>query len=288
MLTCQYCNKEFSTKITLYQHQQKAKYCLLLQGSSNVDYQCEHCKNLLSTRERLITHYASCKIKRKIEEENKENTITNEYKTTIKDLQNEILFYKDKLKDRDDYILKLEARLDKFENVITNMASEPKTTTTNNTMTDNSVTITNRFDINDTTQIREVLQKYLTKDVIARGQEGIAVMLSEHLLKGPNGESLYECTDVARQKFEFINADGNIETDPKATKLIRSIGQSGLSVQAKVAADDLWTKPDGKMDADKYSVYAGKVTEVMQLDKDSTKLRNKLASVTVRQRRARK
>ena len=152
----------------------------------------------------------------------------------------------------------------------------------------NNMTIMSRFDINDTKQIGDVIQKYLTKDVVARGQEGIAVMLCEHLLKGPNGESLYDCTDVSRQSFEFINVDGNVETDPKATKLIRSIGKSGLSIQANVAADKLWSKEDGKMDHEKYGIYADKVTEVMQLDKDSAKLRNKLASVMARPRRGRK
>jgi hypothetical protein len=80
----------------------------------------------------------------------------------------------------------------------------------------------------------------------------------------------------------------NVETDPKATKLIRSIGKSGLSIQANVAADKLWSKEDGKMDHEKYGIYADKVTEVMQLDKDSVKLRNKLASVMARPRRGRK
>lgn len=59
-------------------------------------------------------------------------------------------------------------------------------------------------------------------------------------------------------------------------------------MQANVAAGDLWTKEDGKMDHEKYGVYADKVTEVMQLEKDSAKLRNKLASVTARPRRGSK
>ena len=185
-------------------------------------------------------------------------------------------------------ITKLETMVASLQKTIADIALQPKTTTTNTTNTNNStnMTIMGRFDINDTKQIGEVIQKYLTKDVIARGQEGVAVMLSEHLLKGPNGESLYDCTDVSRQSFEFINADGNVETDPKATKLIRSIGKSGLSIQANVAAGDLWTKADGKMDTEKYGVYADKVTEVMQLENESAKLRNKLASVMARPRRA--
>ena len=271
-MNCDYCKKTFSSKSNLLTHQKTAKYCVELQGLQPTYFECEYCNKKFTSQQNRIEHTCKDRDISQIEEK-----IKFQYAIKIQDLERQ-------LQEKNEYITKLEARLDKFENVITNMASEPKTlTTTNNTNSNNTVYMT-KFDINDTKQIGDVLQKHLTKDVIARGQEGIALMLGEHLLKGPNGEPLYECTDVARQKFEFINADGNVETDPKATKLIRSINNSGLCQQATVAANDLWTNEDGRMDTDKYGVYAGKVTEVMQLEKDSTKLRNKLASVTARQK----
>ena len=126
-MICQYCNKEFSSKITLYQHQQKAKYCLQLQGSTNANYNCEHCNKSLSTNERLLTHLNACKIKRKKDEVSKENDLTYAYKNSIKDLQNEILNYQEKLREKNEYITKLEAKLEKFENaVVTNMAATSK------------------------------------------------------------------------------------------------------------------------------------------------------------------
>lgn len=291
-MECSFCKKTFSSKSNLSAHIKTAKYCLEMQGKNDSNYECEFCNKILSQKATLHDHLSVCKERYKKLLEKQEY----EFKSVLKKLEddsNEMLlkkmkekdiYYQERLQEKDDYITKLESRLDKFENVITNMASEPKTLTTNNTNSHNNTVYMNKFDINDTKQIGNVIQKYLTKDVIARGQEGIALMLGEYLLKGPNGEPLYECTDVARQKFEFVNADGNVETDPKATKLIRSINNSGLCQQATVAANDLWTNPDGRMDTEKYGVYAGKVTEVMQLEKDSTKLRNKLASVTVRQK----
>lgn len=299
-MECEYCRKKFTSKSNLTTHQKTTKYCLEIQGKIGEGFKCEYCTKIYTQSQSLETHISICKEKQKANDKQKEI----ENLQLIKKLQTELTLlkrnyheilkekeshYQEIIKEKSEYITKLESRLDRFETTVTNMATEPKTTTTNNNTNNTSnVTFMNKFDINDTKQISNVLQKYLTKDVIARGQEGIALMLGEHLLKGPNGEPLYECTDVARQKFEFVNADGNIETDPKATKLIRSINNSGLCQQATAAANDLWTNSDGRMDTDKYGVYAGKVTEVMQLEKDSTKLRNKLASVTARQKRGKK
>jgi hypothetical protein len=159
------------------------------------------------------------------------------FQNEIRKRDEEIRILTSKIEYKDNYIAKLESKLERFENTIVDIAKQPKTTA-NTTNTNNSVNhnINNRFDINNTERIGEVLKAHLTKEVIARGQEGVAIMISERLLKGPNGEALYECTDVSRQKFEFINADGNIESDPRAVKLIRSIGKSGLCEQAKIAS----------------------------------------------------
>ena len=273
-MECNFCKKTLSTKINLLTHQKNAKYCLLLQGKINTNFKCEHCNKYFSSQQTLNEHI--------------NHTCKKYIKKTYVELETENILLKEKLIEKNATIYKLEEQISSLQKTIADIACQPKTTNNNMNTNSNNVTFMNKFDINDTKQIGNVLQKYLTKDVIARGQEGIALMLGEHLLKGPNGEPLYECTDVARQKFEFINVDGNIETDPKATKLIRSINKSGLCQQATVAANDLWTNEDGRMDTDKYGVYTGKVTEVMQLEKDSTKLRNKLASVTVRQKRVKK
>jgi hypothetical protein len=277
-MNCSFCDKTFANKYVLKTHIECNKKCIAGRGLDiPQNYVCKSCTHISTRHNDFQVHLSNCS----------KYTVDLQKEIYEKNLQEIQQKYQEKLKDKDEYIAKLEARIDKFEKTISEIALQPKSTTTNTTNT-NNMTIMGRFDINDTKQIGDVIQKYLTKDVVARGQEGVAVMLCEHLLKGPNGESLYDCTDVSRQSFEFINVDGNIETDPKATKLIRSIGKSGLSIQANVAADKLWSKEDGKMDHEKYGIYADKVTEVMQLEKDSAKLRNKLASVMARPRRGRK
>lgn len=131
-----------------------------------------------------------------------------------------------------------------------------------------------------------MLDLHLTPDVMRRGQEGVAEMLKERLLKTETGEPIYECTDVARQKFEFRNADGNMETDPKATKLIRSLGRSGVWNKAHSTGKKLWEKSDGTVNVDAQNVFMPHVTEVLDMDKDSSKLRSRLASITARQKKS--
>ena len=111
-------------------------------------------------------------------------------------------------------------------------------------------------------------------------------MLKTHLLQTESGEPMYECTDVARQKFEFRNVDGNMETDPNATKLIRNLGQSGIWNKAHSTGKKLWETDDGSVNRTAQEVFMPRVTEVMEIGKDSAKLRRRLASITARQHRS--
>ena len=58
--TCQFCSKEFSSKVNLLQHQRTVKNCLKLQGKQNneTEVECENCKKILS-----IKYYKQHKIK---------------------------------------------------------------------------------------------------------------------------------------------------------------------------------------------------------------------------------
>lgn len=85
-------------------------------------------------------------------------------------------------------------------------------------------------------------------------------------------------------KFEFRNADRNIETDPKATKLIRNLGRSGMWNKAHSTGKKLWETSDGSVNYDAQNVFMSQVTEVLEIDKDSSKLRSRLASITARQK----
>ena len=136
MSECEYCKQVFNNKYTLGQHQKTAKYCLSLQGVINTSFICNHCNKNLSTNDKLNAHYQSCKeLRKKIQDD-----IQHTHLTHIKKLEAEIIelkqvekenikkiieekdiLYQKDIKEKNEYIAKLEARLDKFDQVITNM-----------------------------------------------------------------------------------------------------------------------------------------------------------------------
>lgn len=305
-LNCDFCHKIFSTKSNLLNHQKTAKYCLIRQGKENKKYTCDLCEKEFTIKQTLQEHYINClKINYKHQERLKDKE--NKYQDKLKEKDNLIIQLQEQIKQKeynhdlnnkqrndiilqlreretqkDEYIKELKDMLEKANETIADIAKQPKTL--NNT--DNRVNnhITNNFDINDISKMTSMLESHLTPDVMRRGQEGVADMLKTHLLQTSNGDPMYECTDVSRQKFEFRNADGNMETDPKATKLIRNLGRSGMWTKAHSTGKKLWEKADGSVNVDAMGVFMPNVTEVLEIDKDSSKLRRRLASITARQR----
>jgi hypothetical protein len=267
----------------------------MAQGKINKSFKCDYCSKILSTQSRLNTHVDVCKsrIKKDENHELKEKDaficeLKNDIKKMDKNLskmKNEVDQYKTKLIDKEEYILKLEQLLKNANDAIIEMAKQPKTNnSTINTNSNNRIKthIQNNFDITDIQKITNVIENHLTPEVISQGQKGLAEMLKQHLLQTENGELLYECTDVSRQKFEFVNKNGMLEIDSKASKLITSLNKANIYNKAHSAGQKLWEKEDGSVDHQAQHVHMPKVTEVLEINQDSSKLRSHLASITCR------
>ena len=65
ILNCKYCNKLFSNKYSLNNHQKKAKFCLKLQYDDVeiINFQCDYCDKIFTTRQNLNIHLLNCKDK---------------------------------------------------------------------------------------------------------------------------------------------------------------------------------------------------------------------------------
>jgi hypothetical protein len=294
-IKCQFCDKFFTTKSNLTYHQKNTISCLEKQGKKK-KHVCNFCNKELTTNERLISHLNVCKGKEKMKDLDDIIKREREYKLKIKELEdtrnNEKEEYKLKIKELEDtlkkeryeYILKIETMLKETHNAVIDIAKQPKTinTSNNNSHNDNRIKSQNNsqtFDINDVKRINNVLETYLTPEVLAKGQKGVAEMLKEHLLKNENGELIYECSDVSRQKFEFINKHGYTEPDPKAAKLISSLNNANIFDVAHSTGKKLWETEEG-VNHDAQNVHMPKVTEVLQINEDSSKFRSHLASIT--------
>lgn len=298
---CQHCNKILSTLTRLNTHIDVCKVKLNKKNEEKEDYikslekenkENKENKEMLNKMNEEKNEY----IKR-IEKENKDykdilkrNEEKDEY---IKRIEKENEEYKMKLKENEvklkekqQYILKLEEMLEKRTNSIIEIAKQPKNITTTNTNSNNSRiktqnnTQNNNFDINDIQKITQVLENHLTPEVLSKGQKGVAQMLKDHLLQTDTGNLLYECTDTSRQKFEFKNKHGILEIDSKATKLLKSLNDANIYDKTQTTCQKLWEKEDGSVDRLAQTAYMPKVIEVLEINSDSSKLRSHLASIT--------
>ena len=290
-MLCEFCKKEFSTKTNLIVHQKNAKYCLEIQGKENKNFGCEYCKKGFTSRQTLNEHLDICKEKQK----NEYVLMEIKYKETIKKLeydmhikyvemeqnyQREITkteqYFKDKLEEKDTLIMKLEAKLEKFENAVIANTRNPTTTNNNN----NTIVLANTLNFNDTEKFKSIIGQGLTKNIVCNGQKGLAKFVFDNILKGPDGKLMYKCVDPSRQNFEFTNSDGIVEKDVKAIKLKRALIEGDVIAKAKTAGEEIWTKEDGSMDTDQYAASSGKVMEIMTVDRDDTKFRSELSALT--------
>ena len=277
-MECQFCKKTFTTRNILLQHQKRAKYCLELQGTEQTNFECKYCKKQLSTNERLISHItSSCK-----EKKNQEN-IEKEQKVEI-NFNEQKKYYEDKLKEKNDYIAKLEAniekleaKLEKFEDTVTSMVlcktdKKPTTNTTNNTT---NIVINNSLNLNDIPTMSAFLEEKMDKEVVAGGQKGLALLLKNTVLK-----DTYKCVDPSRQNFEFTNELGEVERDVKAKKLTNALIKSDICAKAGERGIQLWKKEDGSTDSLRHDAHSKKVLEMIMFSQDNSTFRSELSALT--------
>ena len=147
-MNCDFCKKTFSSKSNLLNHKKTAKFCLKMQedreekeeNNNKLSFECIYCKKVLTQQKSLDIHIISCKEKKKkIDLENIsliKNLEKEISKLEKKDNSNfiKIKEYEKTIQEKNEYILKLEAKIEKFENTIASIANEPKTITTTNTV----------------------------------------------------------------------------------------------------------------------------------------------------------
>jgi Zinc finger, C2H2 type len=277
-MDCQYCKKVFNNKYTLNQHQKTAKYCLEIQGSVNNSFICTYCDKTLCTNDRLNYHYQSCKEKQK--------------KDIIKDVEMENKILHKTIEEKTDYISKLEAnivklegnisrleaKLEKFEDTVTSIVlskTEKKPITTNNTTNNNIVINNNSLNLNDIPKMTAFLEEKMDKDVVAGGQKGLALLLTNTVLKDK-----YKCVDPSRQNFEFTNELGEVERDVKAKKLTNALIKSDICAKAGERGIQLWKKEDGSTDSLRHDAHSKKVLEMIMFSQDNSTFRSELSALT--------
>jgi hypothetical protein len=303
-MDCNFCKKSFSTKGSFAIHQKTAKFCLKLQGKNEEScFKCENCTKIFTQKTSLSDHTAICKERYKKLLDKKEE----EHSSTIKRLELEIAKMKrsekEKLKEKNDYIAKLEAKLEKLEakleaklekletavttialeskvtsKTLTTHAPVPTTTTTNNT-TNITVTTNNVLNLSQE-HVKKVLTEQLDYNVVYAGQAGLAKFVVDKMLKNQAGKLIYRCVDPSRQMFEFVDEHGETVRDMKAEKLIQSLLEGEV---IKIGLDEAakgWNTEDNRLNTERTNVFGPKVSEYAEFNRNNTVFRSKVSSLT--------
>jgi len=270
MNKCEYCEKSFSTKSNLINHQKTAKYCLNKQQKNIIkEYKC-CCQKIFNTKIIFERHNNICKIY-------KEENTKFQNNIYLQKLENENKIYLEQLEKKDKHIKELE---DKLANIA--LAGVTKSTTINNNNINNNNKILNisSLDINDIEKIKNILDTKFDHNYIIEGQKGVAQFLVDHYLKDDEGKLKYICTDPSRQIFKYKDDLGDIQKYVKAKKLTKSLIDSGLKEKNNNISESWWTK-DGKTNTDRFTVLQPKTSEISSLSiSENTLFANELSSIT--------
>lgn len=214
-MECQYCKKVLTTKTSLVAHQKKTKYCLKIQGITNLKHKnkCEFCNNNFTTNGNLTVHLTTCAVKPviiKLKEE-----INNWEKKYNKLEKDNIVFQNNANNEWEKKYNEVVIQKDIFEKMALTLAKKPTNTTNIENL---HLTVFNKtmYDIK-----RIVNEKY-NKNHLVLGQKGVADFTYNHILKVENESEppMYVITDKTR---------GNAKYKKSPTEIVTDNGMQGLT-----------------------------------------------------------
>ena len=258
MLKCEFCQKEYTTKSSLNYHVKTNKKCILLRGEtaeSKEFFDCEYCDFKTLNKSGLKSH--SCKNKTEFEvkqenlvlkTENKkmektikllEKQINSQFKNSEREkekLREEHALEKEKLREetslrlkeatelkiQKEYTSKLELKIEKHESNLLSLASKT-TNTTSNVRIQNIYNNLEPLDLS-AERIRNEVEDNFTDSHFNDGVKGVARFTKDYILKSnEEGKTKYICSDTSRGIFKYLDENGLVQKDLKASRLKNSI-----------------------------------------------------------------
>ena len=287
-MECEFCKKSLSSSSALKYHQKSAKYCLIIQGNTETsNFTCEYCDKKFNTKHHLVTHYNSCKEKKKNqlkkEEENIKN-INSSLQDEITSLKSQIKKLKEKYKKDinklKEEICRMEGKLQVHENnqdCLYDIAKQSKITNTN--INNKILSIQSSFDFNNTEHVKQLIEEKYDKNYLFQGQKGVAQFAVDYILKDDNGQLKYICTDPSRQIFKYKDSEGFIKKDVEAKKLTGFLVNSGIQEKTHDVAIDFWTDESGNIDGEKCSSILETAQSVKNIKNDNSIFKKELINI---------
>lgn len=233
LLTCNFCDKLFTTKYILLKHQKTTKKCLLIQNGINETplkneniYQCEYCNYSTSRKENLHKHKLSCYEKHKKVIENydkKYNDMISEKDNIINELK--IIIENQKIK------IKLESVTAKFEQQsstvldLQKMVMKSRSTTNNNYITNKQKIEYSKANLQPYDELKDNIDNIIASKfnkTTFQSIENVATFITNDLLNY-NKKEYYHCFDTKGSIFHKKNKNDEIDVDEKAENLLNDI-----------------------------------------------------------------
>lgn len=203
MECCCHCEKKFSSKSNLYQHQRTSKVCLVKQGKVEEE-KCGNCDKMYGKRY-IRKHMERCNEKKK-----------NNLQEQVDELKSKLVEKDDEIKRKDEDIKEIALKA---------------VAVTNNNYHHHTTTTTNKYEF--LMHSREAFSpEYIKKQVddkfdesyFLQGQRGVAHFANDVLLTDvETGKQYYYCSDVSRKVFIMKDSSGKVKKDYKGVKLVKLI-----------------------------------------------------------------
>ena len=227
--------------------------------SSTDKEKCKYCNSVI-LKKNLIKHQTSKKcliaqedfqsrLKIDLEKSNKVCAKIDRKYNNLKQ-ENEIL--KEKIKELEKTIEKLNCDKDKYFEHIVDIAKKPRSSTViepaTNTINNNTIKPTTNNTVNNTvimtpldmssSAFSEKIANGFSLNDFLQGQAGVAKFAVNNLLRDDNGKLMYVCTNPSRHLFQFRSPHGVIEKDPKAVKLTEAISEEVRKKSSQISSAD--------------------------------------------------
>jgi len=266
---CNFCNNSLESLKSLNLHKKTNKKCLQIQNNEILLLSCNYCSKKFN-KGNLKTHLKTCKEKKIFEYEE----LLTLYKNSVietESLKNENNFLKEKIEFyRHEY--------QKNQEIVIEMAKEPKTKNSKISFNNNTNNIFNLF--NKPEKVKDLIEQYLSTDHLIDGQKGVAEFTFHHLIKkDEDGNYNYFCSDPSRSVFRYNKENGETGRDIEAEHLTTLLLLGDLKKQSIKKAEKIWTNEDGSHDSEMYNLHIKNAQDVVDIDKDNTTFRKCLAKM---------
>jgi hypothetical protein len=252
---CKGCNSVFSNNKNLNVHTSSCKDFALNKLSNELkekhekellDQQTKYEKELLGQQTKYEKELLGQQTKHDKELVVQQTKYEKELLDQKSKYEKELLEYKCQLEIQQNSFKIIEKQLEyaqtSFENLSKEAINRPTSTTTNNTINNIRTILSTNHTLDNLKEeeLYNIFKENLTEDILLGGQRAIAKICNEKIIQ-KDDKMLICCTDASRDKYKYMDKDGNIKEDISARNftniIIRPLETVGQNVYENACAN---------------------------------------------------